>query len=181
MSNSILAPSDLKDLADSSRLMGELISTQRIPKLKTELEKLKRDPNATDSAKEEKKEEIFDVIGEMNDCFLAARKIHNMGIVSAIYTDLGDAKAAINCSILKANLAVHKLNKIRSALKFVAAFLSLVGEITSVAFAEPGSKVASIKGIIEAIDKLSSTEFSAGLSDDEKKKLEAAFEPCLKG
>jgi hypothetical protein len=178
MNNQILTPRDLNDNADNFRLVASKFRTERIPKLQAELKKL-RDDGAPLNLINAKLAEIDDTDSSRNACLTKATKLDNIAILGTLTsTDVTNAQAILVCSTAKVILAVDRLNEIRSALKFVAAFIDLAASIIA-AVPTGGISLARIKDIIQKIDALSKSDLSGGLSTDEKKKLKKMLEDCL--
>lgn len=164
---------NLKETASDFRAIGNQVA-ERVLILQNELGKLVR-LGADPAEIEEKRDEIDLTSSRMNQCFTKAIELDTKAALEIITaTDVVNAMITLRCTTAKVKIAVDKLNKIRSALSFVAALLDIGASLATLGVAG-GSSFANIKTLIEKIENIAKLE-QDGLTKAEKKKL---LDTCL--
>ena len=144
--------------------------TSRVLALQNELGVLVTRGGSQDEI-EEKRDEIVATSARINQCFTKAIELDTkaaLGIITS--TDVINATVTLVCATSKVKLAVDKLNKIRSALRFVADLID-IGAALATLGTTGGVSAANIKVLIEKIEALSQLD-QGGLSEGEKKSAE---------
>ena len=170
-----LSPENLKKTAGDFRDIGNQL-TSRVLVLQNELGDLVNRGGSPDEI-EEKRDEIDATSARINQCFTKAIDLDTkaaLGIITS--TDIINATLTLICTTSKVKLAVDKLNKIRSALRFVAALIDIGAALASLG-TTGGISAANIKVLIEKIEALSQLD-TEGLSRDE---IEQLLQTCLQG
>ncbi|PZD70394.1 hypothetical protein C1752_13120 [Acaryochloris thomasi RCC1774] len=168
-----LSSENLQKTAADFREMGNQL-TSRVLILQNELGDSINNGDPQDSI-ERKRDDIDLTSARINQCFTKAIELDTkaaLGIITS--TDVIEAVATIGCVTSKVKIAIDKLNKIRSALRFVAAFID-IGAALATLGTSGGVSFANIRVLIERIEALSKID-QDGLSNDEINQL---LQACL--
>lgn len=168
MDDQNLTPNNLKKTSEDFRELGDKL-TKRVLIMQDELRKLRND-GASQTVIDAKEQDIASTQSQVNNCFTKATELGNKAALNVlISTNVTNAATVLGCSAAKVKLAVDRLKKTGSALKFVAAFVNVGAAIVTLG-TSGGGIATNIKNLIDSIDKLSEQE-TDGLNDSEKAKL----------
>ena len=169
-----ISPKELGETAKDFRAMAKDLTT-RVLRLQNELGDMVRKKQPQDDI-DAKRDEIDATSARINQCITTAIELDTKAALGFITsTDVMNPSLALICITSKIKLAVDNLNKIRSALRFVAAFIDIGAALVTLG-ASAGVSFANIKTLIEKIETLSKIE-NEGLSEEEIAQMKKV---CLK-